>query len=242
MNKTAIIIPARYASTRLPGKPLIEVKGKPIIQWVYEQASKSKLAQDVIVATDDEKIFNAVKSFGGEVRMTSADHQSGSDRIAEIVRKDPDIAIAVNVQGDEPMLNPDSIDNAVKSLLEDEKADISTLIRKIHDKEEVQNPNLVKAVIANDGKALYFSRSPIPYPRKEEFAVYYGHVGLYAYRREALLRMTELPQTDLEQAECLEQLRALQNGFVIKTAEIDYTPTGIDTPEDLERFKACVSG
>ena len=172
--------------------------------------------------------------------MTSPDHQSGSDRIAEIVRKNEDIDIAVNVQGDEPMLNPDSIDKAIKCLLEDERADIATLIRKIHDKEEVQNPNLVKVVIANDGRALYFSRSPIPYPRKEEFAVYYGHVGLYAFRREALLKMTELPQTDLEKVECLEQLRALQNGLVIKTAEINYAPTGIDTPEDLERFRTCV--
>lgn len=240
MGKTAIIIPARYSSTRLPGKPLIKVKGKPIIWWVYERANQSKLADKVIVATDDERIFNSINGFGGNVCMTSPDHQSGSDRIAEIVRKDKDIDIAINVQGDEPMLNPDSIDKAIKCLLEDEKADIATLIRRIHDKEEMQNPNLVKAVIANDGRALYFSRSPIPYPRKEEFAVYYGHVGLYAYRRKALLKMTELPQTDLEKTECLEQLRALQNGFVIKTAEIDYAPTGIDTPEDLERFRACV--
>jgi 3-deoxy-manno-octulosonate cytidylyltransferase (CMP-KDO synthetase) len=240
MGKTAIIIPARYSSTRLPGKPLIKVKGKPIIWWVYERANQSKLADKVIVATDDERIFNSIDGFGGNVCMTSPDHQSGSDRIAEVVRKDEDIDIAVNVQGDEPMLNPDSIDKAIKCLLEDEKADIATLIRKIHDKEEVQNPNLVKAVIANDGRALYFSRSPIPYPRKEEFAVYYGHVGLYAFRREALLKMTELPQTNLEKTECLEQLRALQNGLVIKTAEIDYAPTGIDTPEDLERFRACV--
>lgn len=174
--------------------------------------------------------------------MTSAEHQSGSDRIAEIVRNDANISIAVNVQGDEPMLNPESIDKAIKCLLEDEKADISTLIRKITDKAEVHNPNLVKAVIANDGRALYFSRSPIPYPRKEEFAVYYGHVGLYAFRREALLSMTELPQTDLERTECLEQLRALQNGFVIKTSEIDYAPTGIDTQEDLEHFTRFLNG
>lgn len=237
MGKVSIIIPARYASTRLPGKPLIEVKGKPIIWWVYERANQSQLADEVIVATDDERIFNSINGFGGNVRMTSTEHQSGSDRIAEIVRNDPDIDIAVNVQGDEPMLNPDSIDRAIKCLLDDEKADIATLISKLKDKEEVQNPNLVKAVIANDGKALYFSRSPIPYPRKEEFATYYGHIGLYAFRREALLKMTELPQTDLEQAECLEQLRALQNGLVIKTAQIDYAPTGIDTPEDLERFR-----
>lgn len=240
MGKTAIIIPARYSSTRLPGKPLIKVKGKPIIWWVYERANQSKLADKVIVATDDVRIFNSINGFGGNVCMTSPDHQSGSDRIAEIVRKNEDIDIAVNVQGDEPMLNPDSIDKAIKCLLEDERADIATLIRKIHDKEEVQNPNLVKVVIANDGRALYFSRSPIPYPRKEEFAVYYGHVGLYAFRREAPLKMTELPQTDLEKVECLEQLRALQNGLVIKTAEINYAPTGIDTPEDLERFRTCV--
>ncbi len=236
-NKIVVIIPARYASTRLPGKPLIEIKGKPIIQWVYECAQKSKLADSVIVATDDQRIFDSVKDFGGCACMTSAVHKSGSDRIAEVVRKNPEIEIAVNVQGDEPLINPESIDKAIDCLISDPNADISTLIREITDEKEVLNPNLVKAVIDNRGKALYFSRAPIPYEREGGYAKYYGHVGLYVYRRASLLKMTELEQTYLEKAECLEQLRALQNGFVIKTAKVDYKPLGIDTPEDLEEFK-----
>ncbi len=240
MTKIAVIIPARYASTRLPGKPLIEIRGKPVIQWVYEQAKKSKFADSVIVATDDRRIFDTVKNFGGEARMTSTEHQSGSDRIAQIVKNTPEIEIAVNVQGDEPLITPESIDKAVQSLISDESADISTLIREITDKDEILNPNLVKAVITTDAKALYFSRAAIPYERQTGFAKYYAHIGLYVYRREALLRMTGLARTDLEQAECLEQLRALQNGFTIKTAVVDYKPLGIDTPEDLEEFKNLV--
>lgn len=236
MSKTAVIIPARYASTRLPGKPLIKILGKPLIQWVYERAAQSKTADRVVVATDDDRIYNAVRDFGGDVMMTSPEHQSGSDRIAEIVGKNPDIDIAVNVQGDEPLIKPESIDLAISSLIMDSNADISTLIREINDKDEVLNPNIVKAVIDNAGNALYFSRAVIPYEREPGHARFYGHIGLYAYRRNALLRLTSLPRTDLEQAECLEQLRALQNGMVIKTVAVDYKPVGIDTPEDIEEF------
>lgn len=238
--QVAVIIPARFASTRLPGKPLIEVSGKPVIQWVYEQAQKSKLTNSVIVATDDQRIYDAVRNFGGEARMTSPEHQSGSDRIAEIVKNSPDIKIAVNVQGDEPLITPQSIDKAIECLISDDSAHISTLIREITDKNRVQNPNLVKAVVANDGRALYFSRAAIPYERQEGFAKYYAHIGLYAYKTDALMKMTKLPRTDLEQAECLEQLRALQNGFVIKTVKVNYEPLGIDTPEDVEEFKHLV--
>jgi len=241
MTKIAIIIPARYASTRLQGKPLLKVNGKPIIQWVYERAMQSKFADCVIVATDDRRIFKAVNSFGGEAQMTLAKHQSGSDRIAEIVYKRSEFNIVVNVQGDEPLISPESIDMAVETLISDESADMSTLVREITDKTEILNPNLVKTVIANDGKALYFSRAAIPYEREEGVAKYYAHIGLYVYRREALLKMTKLKQTDLEKAECLEQLRALQNGFVIKTVKVDYKPLGIDTPEDFEEFKQKVS-
>lgn len=240
MAKVAVVIPARYASTRLPGKPLLEVQGKPIIQWVYERAKQSKYADYAIVATDDVKIFNAVKGFGGDVQMTSAEHQSGSDRIAEVIQNRPEIDVVVNVQGDEPLITPESIDMAVKALINDEAADMSTLVREITDKEEVLNPNLVKVVFANDGKALYFSRAVIPYEREEGIAKHYAHIGLYVYRREALIKMTELEQSDLERAECLEQLRALQNGFVIKAVEVDYKPLGIDTPEDFEEFKQKV--
>lgn len=234
---TAIIIPARYASTRLPGKPLIEINNKPIIQWVYERASQSKLAQEVIVATDDERIFNAVINFGGKAQMTAADHQSGSDRIAEIANKNPNIDIIVNVQGDEPLITPESIDSAINALISDKNADISTLIREIKDKEEISNPNIVKVVTDINGNALYFSRAAIPYERVSEQTKFYGHIGLYAYKRASLLAMTKLPPSDLEKTECLEQLRALQNGMVIKTIQVDYKPIGIDTPEDVEEFK-----
>lgn len=237
MPKIAIIIPARYASTRLPGKPLIEINGKPVIQWVYERASQSKLAQEVIVATDDEKIYRSVKEFGGHVKMTSQTHQSGSDRIAEIAKDCPGFEIIVNVQGDEPLITPESIDSAINCLISDKNADISTLIREIQDENEIQNPNIVKVVTDNTGNALYFSRSVIPYERTQGHTKFYAHIGLYAYKREALLKMTELPQTNLEKAESLEQLRALQNGMTIKTVVVDYKPIGIDTPEDVEEFK-----
>jgi len=238
-NKIAIIIPARYGSTRLPGKPLIKIKNKPIIQWVYEKARASKYAGNVIVATDDERIYNVVKEFGN-VQMTSPDHQSGSDRIAEIIRNNPEIEIAVNVQGDEPLIKPESIDKAIKALIDNKDADISTLIRKIDDKTESNNPNVVKVVTANNGDALYFSRSPIPFERNEGQTPLYAHIGLYAYRRESLLKMTSLPQSPLEKAESLEQLRALQNGMKIKTAVVDYKPIGIDTQEDVEYFSKLV--
>ena len=237
LNEVAIIIPVRYGSTRLPGKPLIEVNNKPIIQWVYERASLSKLAGNVIAATDDINIFNAVKKFGGRVEMTSSDHQSGSDRIAEIVKKNPAIKIAVNVQGDEPLISPESIDSTIKCLIDDEKADIATLARIIDDREEIENPNTVKVVLDKSNYAMYFSRSPIPYERNSDQASHYGHIGLYAYKRESLIKMTELEQTQLEKAESLEQLRALENGMRIKVIIVNYKPIGIDTEEDLIEFK-----
>lgn len=241
MNKTAIIIPARYGSSRLEGKPLIEVNGKPIIQWVYEKAQASKLADMIIVATDDERIFNAVKAFGGEVEMTSADHKCGSDRIREVVERHPEISYIVNLQGDEPLIKPESIDAVAKNVQEDEKADISTLIRVLTNDNEINNPNLVKCVIDNNGYALYFSRSKIPYERNTAIATFYGHLGIYGYKREALLKMTALPQTPLEKTESLEQLRALENGMKIKTSVVDFVPVGIDTKEDLEKFKKIIS-
>jgi 3-deoxy-manno-octulosonate cytidylyltransferase (CMP-KDO synthetase) len=236
----AIIIPARYASTRLPGKPLIEVGGKPIIQWVYEKSSQSKLADKVIVATDDQRIFDAVKAFGGKVEITRADHQSGSDRIFEVMDKNPDITIAVNVQGDEPLITPESIDSAIEALTGDKTADISTLIREIDDEAEIKNPNVVKVVFDNQYNALYFSRSAIPHHRNTGKAKNYAHIGLYAYKKEALERMTKLPQSPLELAESLEQLRALQNGMKIKTTIVNYKPIGIDTPDDVEEFKKII--
>lgn len=236
---TAIIIPARYGSTRLPGKPLIEVQNKPIIQWVYEKASKTKLASKVIVATDDERIFSTVRAFGGEVEMTSPHHASGSDRIFEVMQKYPEIQVAVNVQGDEPLIKPESIDIAISALMADNDASLSTLAREIS-LEDAQNPNVVKVVFDNSKNALYFSRSLIPYPRNKEKSAIYGHIGLYAYKKEALSKMTSLPQSSLELAESLEQLRALQNGMKIKVEVVDYNPIGIDTAEDVENFKKMV--
>lgn len=241
MSKTAIIIPARYGSSRLEGKPLIEVNGKPIIQWVYEKAQQAKLADMIIVATDDERIFNAVKAFGGDVEMTSASHKCGSDRIREVAERHPEISYIVNLQGDEPLIKPESIDAVARNVQEDDNADISTLIRVLTDEEEINNPNLVKCVIDNNGYALYFSRSKIPYERNSGIATFYGHLGIYGYKREALMKMTSLPQTPLERIESLEQLRALENGMKIKTSVVDFVPVGIDTKEDLEKFKEIIS-
>ncbi len=241
MTKTAIIIPARYGSSRLEGKPLIEVGGKPIIQWVYEKAQQAKLADMIIVATDDERIFNAVKAFGGIVEMTSASHNCGSDRIREVIDRHPEISYIVNLQGDEPLIKPESIDAIIKNIKEDANADISTLIRVIDDENEINNPNLVKCVIDKRGYALYFSRSKIPFERKAGIATFYGHLGIYGYKREALIKMTEAAQTPLEKTESLEQLRALENGMKIKTTVVDFVPVGIDTLEDLSKFKKIIS-
>lgn len=241
-KKTAIIIPSRYASTRLHAKPLIEVDGKPIIQWVYEKASAVKQADDVIVATDHEEIYNCVKSFGGHVEMTRDDHKCGSDRIAEVAERHPEMEYIVNLQGDEPMITPESIDSVITALKTGENADIATLLRVIDDKDEVENPNLVKCVIDNNNFALYFSRSKIPYERNIGEATFYGHIGLYGYKREALFKMTSLPQAMLEKAESLEQLRALQSGMRIITSIVDFKPIGIDTKEDVEEFKKAVLG
>lgn len=215
---TAIIIPARYGSSRLEGKPLIEVEGKPIIQWVYEKAAQSTLADLIIVATDDERIFNAVKAFGGDVEMTSANHKCGSDRIQEVMDSTLKSHMLVNLQGDEPLITPESIDAVMRNVLEDSEADISTLLRVLSDEDEINNPNLVKCVKDNRGYALYFSRSKIPYERNADVATFYGHLGIYGYKRDALKRMTKLSQSQLEVSESLEQLRALQNGMKIKTS------------------------
>jgi len=237
MGKIAIIIPARYASTRLPAKPLLEVKGKPIIQYVYEAALNSKLADVVIVATDDERIKNAVEKFNGLCEMTRADHQCGSDRIAEIASRHEDFEYILNLQGDEPQITPEVIDLAIKALIDDNNTDISTLVREISDKEQINNPNCVKCVFDNNYNALYFSRCPIPYQRNEGNSPYYAHIGIYGYKKESLIKMTKMSQTNLEKQESLEQLRALQNGMKIKVAITALNPTGIDTIEDYEKFK-----
>lgn len=239
MGETAIIIPARYDSTRLKGKPLIEVKDKPIIQWVWEKAVKANLADRVIVATDNAKIYETALMFGAEAEMTLDTHTSGSDRIAEVVERHPEISYIVNLQGDEPLITSESIDEVIKGVKND-GADISTLIRVLKSKKEIENPNCVKCVFDNNGYALYFSRSKIPYERNQGFVPTYGHLGIYGYKREALLRMTNLPQSPLELAESLEQLRALQAGMKIKTFVVDFIPVGIDTIDDLRQFEEII--
>ena len=240
MKQTAIIIPARYGSSRLEGKPLLRANNKPIIQWVWEKASKCPLVDRVIIATDDERILNVCKDFGAEVEMTSTEHKSGSDRIAEVAERHTEIAYIINLQGDEPLIEQANIELVIKGVLEDENADISTLLREIKDEDEAQNPNLVKCVFDVNNYAMYFSRSKIPYERNAGKSKIYGHLGIYGYKREALFKMTKLPQTSYEQAESLEQLRALQNGMKIKVAVVDNIPVGIDTLEDFEKFKRMV--
>lgn len=237
MKKVAIIIPARYGSTRLCAKPLLEVNSKPIIQYVYEAAKKSKLASEVIVATDDNRIKEAVEKFQGKCELTNENHKCGSDRIAEVSLRHPEFDYILNLQGDEPQITPEVIDLAINALINDNNADISTLVREIKDDEQINNPNCVKCVFDNSNYALYFSRCPIPYKRNENQSTYYAHIGIYGYKKDSLIKMTKLPQADIEKQESLEQLRALKNGLKIKVAITTLNPTGIDTIEDYEKFK-----
>ena len=231
------IIPVRLASTRLPGKPLIDICGKSMIQRVYEQGKKSHLLNDVVVAADDNKIIENVKSFGGKAILTSKRHKSGTDRICEVLdsyRCD----IAVNIQGDEPMISPFDIDKAIKPMLKDKMIDVSTLAIRIYDAEEISDPNNVKVVFGDNRIALYFSRSVIPYNRDSEKKInYYKHIGLYVYRYKALQEFRNLKQSKLEKAEKLEQLRLLENGYRIYVELTKNNTIGIDTAEDLKRIK-----
>ena len=240
MEQTAIIIPARYGSSRLEGKPLLEACGKPIIQWVWEKASKVPLVDRVIIATDDDRIFNACQKFGAEVEMTSNTHKSGSDRIAEVASRHPEIKYIINLQGDEPLIEQENIELVIKGVKFDEQADISTLVREINEEDEANNPNLVKCVFDKNNYAMYFSRSKIPYERNVGKSKIYGHLGIYGYKKEALFKMTQLSQSTYEMAESLEQLRALQEGMKIKIAIVNNVPVGIDTIEDFEKFKRMV--
>ena len=239
-RQTAIIIPARYGSSRLEGKPLLKACEKPIIQWVWEKACNVPMADRVIVATDDDRIFDACKAFGAEVEMTSTNHKSGSDRIAEVAKRHPEIAYIINLQGDEPLIEQENIELVIKGIKFDDKADISTLVREITDENELNNPNLVKCIFDVNNYAMYFSRAKIPYERNIGKSKFYGHLGIYGYKKEALFKMTNLAQTTYEMSESLEQLRALQNGMKIKVSIVKNIPVGIDTQEDFEKFKAMV--
>lgn len=234
------LIPARYHSTRLPGKPLKMIAGKSMIQRTYEQAQKAKLVDEVIVATDDERIQNAVLGFGGKVIMTSSNHTSGTDRLAEIAINNQMIDIIVNVQGDEPIISPECIDQAIKPLIDDDSVMMSTLIRKCTDKEDLENNNIVKVVFDKDDFAMYFSRSCIPFERSKSLMDHYLHIGLYVYRCDTLIQLSKMPPALIEQSESLEQLRALYNGIKIKTVITDYTPISVDIPEDIKKVEEFI--
>lgn len=232
--KIACIIPSRYASTRLPGKPLRMIAGETLVNRVYERAVLAKLPDIVIVATDNEKIESEVKSFGGRVMMTSPDHPTGTDRLAEVAASLPDYDIVVNVQGDEPFINPDVIDSLAKMLAERDDLDMTTVAAPLKE-DEYDDPSAVKVVVNQKGEALYFSRSLIPYPRNEFSVPPLKHVGIYAYRRDFLLAYAGMKQTPLEKTESLEQLRALEMGYKIGVIRIDSEDIGIDTEEDLKK-------
>lgn len=237
------IIPARFASTRLPGKPLFDIHGKTLIERVYERVREARSPDRVLVATDDERIAGVVRGFGGEAVMTSTHHPTGTDRLAEAV-KGTAAALVVNVQGDEPLLDPAGIDAAVRALQEDPALPMATLSLPLAGPEELQNPSVVKVVTDAAGNALYFSRSPIPHVRGGDAfsrGLARKHVGLYAYRREALERFAALPPCPLEEAEGLEQLRALHYGMRIRVVRMGgESPPAVDTPEDLERVRALL--
>lgn len=231
--KVLCVIPARYASTRLPGKPLSMIAGKPMIQHVYERACQAKMPDEVVVATDNELVEKAVLDFGGKAVMTSPDHPSGTDRLAEVALMYPDVDVIVNVQGDEPMIPPEVIDNLAAVFEADPELNMATMKVQM-DEEDYDNPAAVKVVTDLNGYALYFSRSLMPYPRnKPEGFKVFKHVGIYAYRRSFLLKYAALNPTPLEKTESLEQLRALENGYKIKVLESDFKGIGVDTPEDL---------
>lgn len=228
------IIPARYKATRFEGKILADLMGKPVVQHVYETAKKSQMLDDLIVATDDERIRDAVERFGGKAVITSGDHQTGTDRLTEVVNP-IDCKVVINIQGDEPLVHHSMIDELARTMLQDPSIPISTVIKEITNREELTNPNIVKVVIDKEGFALYFSRSQIPYERDEESKRFYKHLGLYAYTKDFLFTFTNLPKSELERVESLEQLRVLENGFHIKTVETKFDTIGVDTPEDLDR-------
>jgi 3-deoxy-manno-octulosonate cytidylyltransferase (CMP-KDO synthetase) len=230
------VIPARYGSTRLAGKVLLPLAGKPMIQHVWERVKKSKMLSDVIIACDDEKIIRAAKEFGAKAVLTSVHHPSGTDRIAEAVSK-LKVDIVVNIQGDEPLIHHKVIDELTSILMNDPTYKMATVIKRIQNKEDISNPNVVKVVIDKGNHALYFSRAGIPFDRDQVKTDYYKHLGIYAYQKEFLLNYKKLPKSKLEESEKLEQLRALEAGYKIKTILTDLETIGVDTAEDLQKVE-----
>ena len=232
--KVLCVIPARYASTRLPGKPLKDIAGKPMVCRVYDRAVQAGKVSDTVVATDDERILQAVTEHGGRAVMTRADHPTGTDRLAEVAETFPDVDLIVNVQGDEPLIEPGLIDELVTAFEEDADLQMATVKTLMEDEAEIANPNNVKVVTDKQGYALYFSRSVLPYPRNAGCPVY-KHIGIYAYKRSFLLNYAKMESTPLERSESLEQLRALENGYRIKVVETKAKFVGVDTAEDLAK-------
>jgi 3-deoxy-manno-octulosonate cytidylyltransferase (CMP-KDO synthetase) len=241
MTNIVGIIPSRYASTRFPAKPLVGIAGKTMIQRVYEQAKKATRLSQVIVATDDQRIFDHVKSFGGEVAMTSTEHHTGTDRCAEVLDSLDGVDVVINIQGDEPFIHPEQIDQ-LADIMSQKDVEIGTLVKRIEVYEDLFSNTVVKVVKSLDNKAIYFSRSPIPciksLEQKEWLSngVYYKHIGMYGYRSDVLRSISDLPQTPLEKSESLEQLRWLENGYSIQLAETEHESNSVDTPEDLDRL------
>ena len=230
------VIPARFVSTRFPGKPLIDIGGKTMIRRVYEQSKKATSLSEVIVATDDKQIYNEVVSFGGTVMMTATHHQNGTERCAEVAANIT-ADVIINIQGDEPFIHPEQIDT-LASLFNDPKCHIGTLIKVCQEQTLLAKPSIIKAVVNNDFQALYFSRSVMPYLRNTDtIATFYKHIGIYGYRSDTLMKIVDLKPTPLELAESLEQLRWLENGYAIQTAITEHESISIDVPEDLERIK-----
>ena len=241
MTNIVGIIPSRYASTRFPAKPLVGIEGKTMIQRVYEQASKAHKLSRVIVATDDQRIFDHVKEFGGDVMMTSPEHQTGTDRCAEVLAQLTNVDVVINIQGDEPFIDPEQIDQ-VAELFERADTQIGSLVKEIEDEEDLFSDTVVKVVRSKTDQAIYFSRAAIPFIKgveKKEWmksATYYKHIGIYGYRATVLESISKLPQTNLEKSESLEQLRWLENGYTIQLAETEHESNSVDTPEDLDRL------
>ena len=238
------VIPARFASTRLMGKPLANIGGKPLIQHTYENACKSKLIEKLILAVDDAKVASVARGFGADVIETPKEIASGSDRIAYVAKTYKEAEIIVNIQGDEPFIQPEMIDQAIEPLLFDKTVEVTTLIKQITSLKELHSPDVVKVVFDYNNYALYFSRLPIPFARNAisdaaalDITDYYKHIGLYVFKRKVLLKFTSLKQTDLEKTEMLEQLRMLENGMKIKVVETEYDSIGVDTQEDLKRAR-----
>ncbi len=239
------VIPARFASSRLPGKPLVPLCGKPMIQHVWERVRQAKRIARVLVATEDERIAQAVAGFGGEAVMTRSDHRSGTERVAEVAAApaSAEAGIFVNVQGDEPLIDPAAVDAAVRMLEDDTAARVGTLAVPIVNPKDIMDPNVVKVVLDFEGNALYFSRAPIPWVRGDGAraqARHLKHLGLYVFRREALLEFPTFPQGELEQLEQLEQLRWLENGWKIRVAETTYDSVSVDTPADVARVEKLI--